>query len=119
MKLHIIQTLLNAEVAWGSDFLDRDISMGSCSDLLSDVLVYTKSEALLITGLTNAQVVRSAEMVEAAAICFVHGKKPEQSTIDLAKEKEIPLLYTEMHMFKACGILYANGLSDCVDIRDD
>ena len=119
MRLRQIKDRLEARIICGDEFLDRDITMGSCSDLLSDVLVYTKAEALLLTGLTNPQVIRTSEMVDVSAICFVHGKKPEQSTVELAMEKEIPLLCTVIPMFKACGILYSSGIHDCSDTREE
>ena len=94
---------------------DKEINMVCGSDLMSDVLTFVKSGSLLLTGLTNPQVVRTAEMVEIAVVCFVSGKKPPQGTIELAKEKNIPLLVTKLFMFECCGRLHKKGLSGVDD----
>ena len=75
-----------------------------------DVLSYIKCGSLLLTGLTNSQVVRTAEMTDIVAICFVRGKKPQNKTIELAVEKEAPLLATKFSMYEACGRLHKKGL---------
>ena len=113
MKLKDIIKILNAEVITGADLLEADIKMACGSDLMSDVLSFVKSESLLLTGLTNPQVVRTAEMADLAAICFVRGKKPGQETIEIAKSKNIPLLTTSLPMFESCGRLHREGLSGC------
>lgn len=102
---------LKAEVICGGDLLNQKISMVSACDLMSDVLTFTVPGALLLTGLTNSQVVRTAEMAEIAAICFVRDKKPPEDTITLAKEKGIPLLTTSLCMYESCGRLHEEGLS--------
>jgi len=80
---------------------------------MSDVLAFSKSGALLMTGLTNSQVVRTAEMAGVGAVCFVRGKKPDSDTIELARQKGIPLLATGCFMHEACGKLYEKGLRGC------
>ncbi|UCC90588.1 MAG: hypothetical protein JSW24_05580, partial [Dehalococcoidia bacterium] len=84
---------------------------------MSDVLAFTKPESLLLTGLTNAQVIRTAEMAEIAAVCFVRGKKPDEETIRLAKSKSIPLLVTQLPLFESCGRLYKKGLIGCSEYK--
>jgi predicted transcriptional regulator len=113
MKLKDIVKILDAEVITGADLLEADIKMACGSDLMSDVLSFVKSESLLLTGLTNPQVVRTAEMSDLAAICFVRGKKPGAETIEIAKSKDIPLLTTRLPMFESCGRLHRKGLSGC------
>ena len=93
--------------------LDLEIQMGCGADLMSDVLSYIKSGALLLTGLTNSQVVRTAEIAEIVAICFVRGKRPTDEMVELAKEKDIPLLCTSMLMYESCGCLYGQDLPGC------
>ena len=87
--------------------------MACGADLMSDVLAYCKPRALLLTGLTHPQVVRTAEMADIAAIVFVRGKKPPQETISLAEEKNIPLVTSPYTMFELCGRLYMNNLASC------
>jgi len=117
MKLKEIKEILEAELVSGGNNLDVEIAMGCGADLMSDVLAFIKEGALLITGLTNPQVVRTAEMVDVKAICFVRGKRPGEDTIRLAKGKGIPLLMTRLPMFEACGLLYKNGLRGCSEVR--
>jgi len=119
VKLQELRDTLEAEVLWGNDYLCKEIKMASGSDLLSDVLAFTKGGALLLTGLINPQVIRTAEMVDICAICFVRGKKPEKATIELAKEKNIPLLCTKLPMYESCGKLYKNGLNGCSEVREE
>jgi predicted transcriptional regulator len=96
--------------------LDTEVLAGCGSDLMSDVLRFMKPGTLLLTGLTNIQVVRTAEIAEARAIVFVRGKIPDKKTIELAREKGIPLMSTNLYMFEACGKLYANGLRGVSEI---
>lgn len=90
--------------------LDVEISSGFGCDLISDSLCFSRPECLLITGLTNIQIVRVADMIEAKALLFVRGKKPSNEIIQLAKEKNLPLLVTKRFLFESCGLLYQHGL---------
>ena len=113
MKLKDVREILHALLAWSADCPgcdDREVRSCHASDLLSDVLTFRGPGSLLLTGLTNAQVIRTAEMSDFAAICFVRGKKPQPDTVQLAEEKGVPLLATRLSMFEACGRLYAKGL---------
>ena len=110
MTIRKIAELLEAKVILGEDKLDLEVDMAFSSDMMSDVLAYVKDQSVLLTGLLNPQVVRTAEMMDMLCIVFVRGKRPEQPVIDLAAEKGIVLLTTEKRLFVACGILYTNGL---------
>jgi len=110
MLLGEIKNILGAEVLFGKEKMDINIENVGASDLMSDVLAFNKGETLLLTGLTNPQIIRTAEIVDIKAICLVHGKKPTDDCLKLAKEKEIPLLMTELSMYKACGKLYKAGI---------
>ena len=113
MNLDDVRRILEAEVIVGDDLPYKDVVMACGSDLMSDVLAFAKSGSLLLTGLTNPQVIRTAEMAELRAICFVRGKKPDQETIKMAKSKDISLLMTSLPMFESCGRLYGEGLPGC------
>ncbi len=117
MKLSEIRKIIEAKVLWDNDYLGKEIKMACGSDLMSDVLAFVKPGSLLLTGLTNPQVVRTAEMAEIIAICFVRGKEPQRETIKLAKEKGIPLLATKCLMYEACGRLHGKGLPGCGDFK--
>lgn len=119
MTLEEVKNILDAEVisAPGRDNLQVEVKMGCGADLMSDVLTFIKAESLLLTGLTNPQVVRTAEMVDVKAICFVRAKRPGPDTVRLAESKGIPLLMTGLPMFEACGRLYRNGLPGCSETK--
>lgn len=113
MKLSRIKELLRAAMVSDAGD-DPDIKYAKASDLMSDVLASSLARAerntLLITGLTNNQVIRTCEIAGLAAIVFVRGKYPSAETIELARQRNIALLATTMKMFDACGILYAHGI---------
>jgi len=110
MTLNEIKELLQAEVIHGKDCLDIEIKFAGGSDLMSDVLAFGKPGILLLTGLSNAQSVRTANIIDAKAIVYVRGKKPDKMGIELAREKGIPLLSTKFMMYTACGLLFSHGL---------
>jgi predicted transcriptional regulator len=113
MTLEEVRAILEAEVVAGSDLENIRVAMGCGADLMSDVLAFAKTGALLLTGLTNTQVVRTSDMADVVAICFVRGKRPPQETIALAGKYNLPLLTTRLPMFEACGRLYREGLKGC------
>lgn len=110
MLLADVKKCLNAECLACEDLLTRGVENGCGSDLMSDVLAFSKEKAVLLTGLMNQQVVRTAEMMDFKAVIFVRGKTPTEDIISLATEKGIVVLRTEESLFTACGILYSNGL---------
>ena len=110
MKISTIAELLNAEVVFGEDMLERDVHSACGCDMMSDVLAFVKDQAVLLTGLCNQQVIRTAQMMDMYCVVFVRGKQPSDEIIALAKEAEIAVLATDMRMYSACGILYTNGL---------
>lgn len=110
MKLKEIKDILDCEVIVGEAFLDREVKYAFGSDLMSDVLAYTEENTVLLTGLCNNQVIRTAEMLDLNAIVFVRGKRPSEEVIEMAKEDDILLLRTEHSMYSASGILYSHGL---------
>jgi len=112
LKLKKILELIQGQQLTECFDCDKEIKMIKASDLMSDVLTSCKSGSLLITGLVNAQSVRTAEIVESAAIVYVRGKKPTEETIKRADNRNISLLCTEFSMFKVCGILHSNGLKE-------
>jgi predicted transcriptional regulator len=111
MKLREIINLLQANVLVGDGLIDG-IEVDHCfsADLMSDVLGRSHANGILVTGITNPQAVRTADIADIRAVCVVRGKTPDTDTVGLAKQKEIPLFVTKLTMFEACGILYMNGL---------
>ena len=110
MKMSTVKELLDAKVLCCEDKIDRNVYSACGSDMMSDVLAYVKDQAVLMTGLVNTQVIRTAEMMDMICIIFVRSKKPTDEMIELARESGIVLMTTDKRMYEACGILYTNGL---------
>jgi len=113
MTIKEIVKILDGQVVVGEDKLGTEVLTGCGCDLMSDVLTFIKSGAMLLTGLVNPQSIRTAEIAEIDVVCFVRGKMPSEDMIELAKEKDIALLATSLPLFEACGRLYTNGLLGC------
>ena len=119
MTLQELASLLDAQNVSTSDDLDNIIVNNAYAcDLMSDVLAFCTPGALLLTGLTNVQIVRTAQMLDIPAIVFVRGKRPRDETIQLARENGIPILLTRYSMFESCGILFAKGMKPSQDIQE-
>lgn len=114
MKLSKVKDILNAQVLCGEEHIEHEIITAFASDLMSDVMAFaeTQKEMVLLTGLINPQVIRTAEMLDIKAIAFVRGKEPNESMIDIAKDKNIVVFTTEHSMYIAAGLLYKAGLTE-------
>lgn len=110
MDLQTVASLLEAEVVSQRANLHLVVQTGGAADLMSDVLAFLTPDSVLLTGLVNPQVVRTAEMAGVKAVVFVRGKRPPEETIRLADEIGLPLLTTRYTMFDACGRLFHAGL---------
>lgn len=113
MKLREVLEIIEGKLITPNVDLDMEVQMGCGADLMSDVLAFTHEGTLLMSGLTNPQIVRTAEMAGIKAIVFVRGKIPPPETVALAEEKGIPLLASKFTMFETCGRLYRAGLPSC------
>lgn len=111
MTVKRIAEILDAEILCNAELADKAEIHSACgSDMMSDVLAYVKDQGMLLTGLVNPQVVRTAEMMDMNCIAFVRGKRPDEGMIALAKAKKMILLATQERMYPACGKLYKAGL---------
>jgi predicted transcriptional regulator len=116
MKLGEIRDLLDAELITEDTNLDKEIKYVNAADLISDVLAYsTGPGALLVTGIIHPQVIYAANTIDLGAILFVRGKRPNEATLQLAIENQVPLLTTRYIMFETCGRLYQLGLRACIE----
>lgn len=118
MKLRDVKEILDADVIVGDEKLDIEVTTAFGADLMSDVLSFAKAGCLLLTGLTNTQVVRIANVLDMAAIILVRGKKPPAETISMAKSLQIPILTTKYILFETAGRLYAKGIVGCLEKVD-
>ena len=110
MKLSEIKELLRCEVLVGEEDLGIDIQQVVASDGMSEILAFAKSRELMITGLTNIQSIRTADIAGVSAVIYCRGKRPEKKVVEFARQKKIPVLITPMVMFDICGILFNKGL---------
>ena len=110
MTIKQVMETLDAELLTPEADLTREVHAACGSDMMSDVLAFVKEQAVLLTGLVNPQVVRTAEMMDMKVIVFVRGKVPGDAILDLARELDIVVLKTELEMFTSCGKLYQAGL---------
>jgi len=115
VRLQEVKEILDAEVIVGKDLLEMEVKTAFGADLMSDVLAFAKPGSLLLTGLTNPQVVRTSDVLDIAAILMVRGKIPLPETIRLAEELRIPLLTTKYILFEAVGRLYTRGIVGCIE----
>lgn len=110
MTVKQVQEILKARLITGEELLDHEVHTACGSDMMSDVLAYVKDQSVLLTGLVNTQVVRTAEMMDMVCIVFVRGKQPDEQIIKLAEERDIAVLVTDYRLFTACGLLFESGL---------
>ncbi len=111
MQIQTIAELLDAKILCGNDRLNGTVNSACGCDMMSDVLAFVKDQAVLLTGLCNPQVVRTAEMMDMRCIVFVRGKIPPTEVLRLADDAGIVVMTTNERMYVACGKLYANGLA--------
>ena len=105
--------LLDGKIVCGEEWADQKVASACGCDLMSDVLAFTRSGSVLLTGLTNSQVVRTAEMLDLKAVVFVRSKRPDENTISMAKSLQLVLICSPHPLYESCGRLYAAGLSGC------
>ncbi|MCL1809530.1 MAG: hypothetical protein FWG42_07195 [Clostridiales bacterium] len=110
MTISDIKNILDCTILCGEDQLGTDINTADGADMMSDVLAFAKEHGVLLTGLVNSQVVRTAEMMDMTCIVFVRDKTPDQSIVDLADNCGIVIMKTREMMFSACGKLYEAGI---------
>lgn len=113
MKLSKIKNLLEAEVVTGEYNPEEDILIGCSSDLMSEILAFGKPGSILLTSLTNIQVINTANVSDIKVVCFVMGKNPDKVMVKSAMLNGVTVLKTRFTTFESCGLLYKNGLKSC------
>jgi len=114
MTINTIKELLEADVLCGEEHLETEVHSACGSDMMSDVLAFVKDQAVLITGLLNSQVIRTAQMMDMVCVVFVRSKIPTPEMIEIADNAGIAVLTSNKRMYDACGILYSSGLNGSV-----
>lgn len=110
MTIRRIAELLDAEVLCGEEGVDREVKSACGSDMMSDVLAFVKDQAVLLTGLLNPQVIRTAVMMDMQCVVFVRAKVPGEDVLALARSCHLTVLASKERMYTACGKLYEQGL---------
>ncbi|MFA6938571.1 MAG: DRTGG domain-containing protein [Treponema sp.] len=110
MTLHQAAEILNATFVCHEDIASKEVKTACGSDMMSDVMAFYHDGGILLTGLMNVQVIRTAILMDIDAVCFVRGKEPNEEMIDLAKDNNIVVFKTTLPMFPACGKLFASGI---------
>jgi len=110
VKLAEIVEILHCEVLVGKDELSTEVETVVASDGMSEILAFACPNSLMVTGLTNIQSARTANLADARAIVYIRGKRPDQMTLAYARENNIPVFATELGGFDVCGILHDKGL---------
>ena len=110
MTIREAMETVHGKVLWGEEHLDEEILAACGSDMMSDVLAFVKDQAMLVTGLCNPQVIRTAEMIDMKCVLFVRDKNPTPEMLELAEDAGIVGLKTGHRMFTSCGLLYEAGL---------
>ena len=110
MTFHDMVRVLHARVLCGEEMLDHEAKTACCSDLMSDVLAFVNEKTVLITGLTNPHVVRTAEMLDLKCLVFARGKVPTDDILETAEEQGLIVMTTPETAFTTCGLLYEAGL---------
>ncbi len=101
-NLNEITALLGGERLTPGTGLETECTKVFASDLMSDVLAYMEPASLLLTGLANSHAVRTACLLDAAALVIVQGKRPDPKAVDEARERKLPVITTGLSMFEAC-----------------
>ncbi|MFI3207089.1 MAG: DRTGG domain-containing protein [Clostridia bacterium] len=115
MKISELIEILKAEIVVDGN-KEQEVKTACGSDMMSDVLAFVKDQSVLLTGLMNPQVIRTAEMMDMHCVVFVRGKDVDPKVIELAKQKDIMVLASPYRLFTACGLLYTKGLGGGCDI---
>ena len=110
MTIREVIQILDARVLCGEDKLDQEVKTACGADLMSDVLAFVKDKTVLITGLTNVHVIRTAEMLDIHCIVFARGKVPQQDILEEAAALGIVVLSTRQTTYTTCGLLYEAGI---------
>ena len=111
MKLFDIVQKLGLNVKSGNDLLDRDITYGYVSDMLSDVIAHAEEGSIWVTLQTHLNIIPVASMKAISGIIIVNDRQPDEETLKKAEEEKVPILGTDMKAFQVVGKLYQLGVS--------
>jgi len=105
MTLRQVQALLQGELLTPGLNLETECTQFFASDLMSDVLAFIAPGSILLTGLANSHVVRTACLVDIKALIIVQGKRPDKEVLDEARLNNLPVISTKLPMFDTCAAI--------------
>ncbi|MCR4601468.1 MAG: hypothetical protein K5767_07080 [Clostridia bacterium] len=112
MRVKEVAELLSAEILYDEISNDeRDFEHVVAADLMSEIMLDTAEQSLMVTGLINPQVIRTAELMDVYAVVFVRGKEVSAEVTELAKDRGITIMSVCQTMYETCGRLYEAGLT--------
>jgi hypothetical protein len=115
LTLRRVCELLDGEIICRGELAEQNVASACGCDLMSDVLAFTRPGSVLLTGLTNSQVIRTAEMLDLKAVVFVRSKRPDERTIKMAESLQLVIILSPHPLYESCGRLYTAGLGGCQD----
>lgn len=115
MQLQQIIDIIDGRMLTSNDDRNTEVLGASSADLMSDVLASCQPDGVLLTGLCNPQVVRTALLADLRAVVFVRGKMPARETLELAHQEGLPLISTPLGLYEISGRLYGAGLPSLED----
>ncbi len=110
MKISEIAKLIDGKIECNADLAENEVYSAFSSDMMSDVLAFSRDQGILVTGLVNPQIVRTAMMVDIGCIIVVRGKTLDDGVVNLATQNGIVVITTKRNMFETSGILYGAGI---------
>ncbi len=116
MTIREVAGFLGCDIIFEGQNMDKPLTSACGADMMSDVLAFAKHGCVLLTGLVNQHVVRTAEMLDVDCIVFVRGKRPPDELCELAKETGVTLMCCTHSLYAACGLLYTGGLPPCSEV---
>lgn len=116
MNIREMIDVLDGKLICGEENLDTELKSACGSDMMSDVLAFVKDQSVLLTGLVNPQVIRTAVMMDMKCVVFVRGKVPDSGVITIAKNNGIVVVCSNLRLYEACGRLYSKGLGVTNDV---
>ena len=116
LTLRQVCDILDGEIICRDEFAEQYVASACGCDLMSDVLAFTRPGSVLLTGLANSHVIRTAEMLDLKAVVFVRSKRPDERTIRMAEAIQLVLILSPYPLYESCGRLYAAGLGGCQGI---
>lgn len=110
MKLSEIVDVLELDVRTGKGALEKDVTRGYASDLMSDVMAHANDGDIWLTLQTHQNIVAVAVMKTLAGIILVNNRQPHEDTIQKAEAENIPVMISGLPAFELAGKLYEMGL---------